>query len=54
MGVPQIIIIILYAVNLGITLAKHGESTESKYNFIGTFISTALMVGLLIWGGFFS
>lgn len=53
MGIPQIIIIVLYAMNLGINLVKHGEPLEGKHNVIVTLVSTIVIMGILKWGGFF-
>lgn len=30
----SILILVMYAANLGIHLAKHGEDKEGKYNFL--------------------
>lgn len=54
MGIPQIIIIIIYGLNLGINLAKNGEPRESNYSFGIALVATAIEAGLLYWGGFFS
>jgi len=54
MGMPQIILIILYCLSLGIAMSKHGQPEEGKYNFFYNLISTGIMIGLLIWGGFFN
>ena len=54
LGVPQILIIVLYTLGVGISLAKHGEMEESKkHNVVPTLIGTAIQVALLWWGGFF-
>ncbi len=53
MGVPQICYIVIIALGLGITLAKHGEPKEDKYNFFTSLIAAAIQIGLLILGGFF-
>ena len=50
---PQIILIILYAISLGIIITKHGEDKEGKHNFVVTLISNAVVLGILYWGGFF-
>ena len=49
---PQIAVIVLYALSLGITLAKHGEP-QSPYNFWTSLLGVAIAVGLLIAGGLF-
>lgn len=54
MGIPQILIIILFAINLGINIAKHGEDKEEKYNFWSTLIGTLIECFILYCGGFFS
>jgi amino acid transporter len=51
MQTPQIIVIVLTAVSLVVNLLKNGES--KKYNFVTALIDSAILIGLLIWGGFF-
>lgn len=53
MGIPQIIIVILYALNIGIELTRHGEPKQGNHNAFYTLIGTAISVGILWWGGFF-
>jgi len=53
MGAPQIILIALYALSLGLHLAKHGERHIGRYNFFITLISCTIEMLLLKWGGFF-
>lgn len=53
MGVPQITIIVLYALSLGVNLANHGEKREGKYNFWSSLIVCILLFTLLKSGGFF-
>lgn len=53
MGVPQLIVIVLYALSLGINMAYHGKPKEGKYSLPATIFSAAIMFTLLIWGGFF-
>ena len=53
MRAPQIILIILYALGLGIAMKEHGQYEYKKSNFFVSLLGTAIQVGLLIWGGFF-
>ena len=53
LGIPQIIICILYVINLGIYAIKHGEPRDGDYNFWVGLIATGINVALLKWGGFF-
>lgn len=53
MKAPQIIMIAIMAMSLGINLVKNGEIREDTYSFPISLVSTAVNVGLLIWGGFF-
>ena len=54
MGIPQIIIIVLFAMDLGLSLAKHGEDKEGKYNFWESLICVIINFFILYCGGFFS
>jgi hypothetical protein len=53
MGIPQIIFIILVGMSLLINLFNHDEPKNQRYNFFEAVFSNGIMVGLLIWGGFF-
>jgi hypothetical protein len=53
MGVPQIILCALYTLSLGIHLAKNGEPRTGNYGFFSSLFTVAVVIGLLIWGGFF-
>ena len=53
MGVPQIIIIVLYAITLLLSANNHGKSYKYNQNFWASLIGVAIVFGLLIWGGFF-
>lgn len=53
MGMPQILILAIYMLSLGNELAKHGDTKVIKYNFGGKLLVTMIVIGLLIWGGFF-
>ena len=50
---PQIMFIILISMRVGLNLAKHGESLNTKYSFPSALVHAAIMGGLLYWGGFF-
>lgn len=52
MGWPQITLIVLMALSLGVTLANHGKPRE-PYSFGIALVSTAIFWGLLYAGGFF-
>lgn len=54
MKAPQIIIIVWFALALGVALATHGKLKEGKNNVGYSIISAAIEIGLLYWGGFFS
>lgn len=52
---PQLSILCLAFMDLGISLAKDGESKkEQKYSFLRNLLGAAIMVSLLYAGGFFS
>lgn len=53
MGIPQIIIIVLYAITLLLSAYNHGKPHENNQNFWVSLIGTGIIFGLLIWGGFF-
>lgn len=54
MRIPQILIICLYMLDLGATLANHGKTELKEYNFGSRLVSCIIVIGLLVWGGFFS
>ena len=51
---PQIILVGLLLVELGMALAKHGEPRESNFSVWNSLISDAIILGLLWWGGFWA
>ena len=53
MGAPQIIVIIIYAMAIGIEATRHGQPKEGNHNVLTTLISVAINVAILWWGGFF-
>ena len=50
---PQITLIIITTLGLGIDIAQHGN-TRSESNFFITLLSTIILYFLLIVGGFFN
>lgn len=50
---PQITIIVLLSISLGIGLVQHGENKKGKESFWTTLIGALITVFLLIKGGFF-
>jgi len=53
MGFPQFILIVLIAFDLGAGFAKHGQEKTGKHNVWVDLTGSALLLGLLFWGGFF-
>ena len=53
MGIPQILIIILYGASLLCDANMHGKPKEGEHNFWVGLIGITLQTGLLWWGGFF-
>lgn len=53
MSTPQIIMIALLGMDVGIALSKHGQPRNANHSIFITLFSTAIFVGLLYWGGFF-
>jgi hypothetical protein len=53
MGLPQILLIALFALSLGTNLAHHGKERKGKDNVIYAMLSTLIIFSLLYWGGFF-
>ncbi|ENY8698221.1 hypothetical protein J4G23_00615 [Clostridioides difficile] len=54
LGIPQILVIIIYFMQLGVSLANNGKVKEMKISFGVSTISKLVIFGLLYWGGFFS
>lgn len=53
-GIPQVIVVVLYILSLGLTLGKHGQPRNDKYDFRVTLVTTSIMIALLYWGRFFT
>ena len=54
MNAPQIIMIVLIAINLVLELILNGEESRQKHCFARELIAKALFVALLYWGGFWN
>jgi hypothetical protein len=54
MGISQIIMVVLLALNLLFGAHLHGKERTGKYSFWVTSISVAIYMSLLITGGFFN
>lgn len=54
MGIPQIIIIALYAMSLGIAWSKHGSPKSGTENAWTSVIALIINMSILYWGGFFN
>lgn len=52
-GIPQIIIIAMYGLNVGVNLTRDGEPRDEKYSFVTSVFATLINVFLLWAGGFF-
>lgn len=51
---PQITLMVIYTVALGLSLALHGKKKEGTHNF-GLALLTYVLIGLLLYkGGFFT
>lgn len=52
MHAPQIVMIALYALGLGIAIEEHGKPKSGTHNVWITLVATALVAAILWWGGF--
>ena len=50
---PQIILVAMYLLGLGATLADHGKPKTGNNNFYISLIAYSITFFLLWWGGFF-
>lgn len=51
MNIWSIVVIVLYTLNLGVVLEKHGQ--QGKYNFWMSLLSFGINMFCLYMGGFF-
>lgn len=54
MGWPEYTYLALTVLGLGYVTAKHGQPKEDGYNVVTSLVTTAVVLFLLWWGGFFS
>lgn len=54
MGIPEAIILVLYAVELLGSVVNHGKTLSKKVNAYATALGVAIGVWLLWVGGFFA
>lgn len=52
MGIPQLLLLVMYTLSLGIALAENGKKRE--VNVLHSVIAYAITLTLLVWGGFFN
>ena len=52
--IPQIVMIVLFAMSLGISAATHGKPKDGNNSFFLSLLSVVIQVAILWWGGFFS
>jgi len=52
MKTPQIIVLVIYVINLLVSANRHGKP-RTPDNFWTDLVALIIMVGLLLWGGFF-
>ncbi|MGL4801907.1 MAG: hypothetical protein ACRC18_06550 [Cetobacterium sp.] len=50
---PQVAMIILLTLGVGINLSNHGEMRNDRYNFWTSMLGVAINVWILRAGGFF-
>jgi len=50
---PQLIIIMLWMLGLGIMMSKHGRPKKGNENAWAHLISIVITAAILCWGGFF-
>ena len=53
LGWPQLLVLALWLISLGLHIARHGEPMGLMYNGWFKVISIAVWTAVLAWGGFF-
>lgn len=54
MSAPQVVLVAVFALGVGIAIADHGKPKTGTNNAWATIIGTAITAALLWWGGFWS
>jgi hypothetical protein len=52
MNAPQIIVIVLLSLGVGISIARNGEDHEQPISFGWTLLRSVILAAILWWGGF--
>ena len=52
--IATIILLVIFILNLGIALAKHGEPKEGNYNFWTDLIAVIILIVLYYYAGLFN
>ena len=50
---PQLILILVFALDIGIGIAKHGQPKEGNHNVVTQILGAIIFLSLTYWGGFF-
>lgn len=53
MGWPQVTVIVLYGLSIGVSLALHGKPRTGRHNVGAALIGSAFVLAPLYFGGFF-
>lgn len=56
MGVPQILMIVLFSLNILVAILQHGklETTIRRHNAFSDILANAIIIAILYAGGFWS
>lgn len=52
--IPQIIMLSIWMISLGVNISKHGEERNSKYNAYHFIIAKMIIFAILYYGGFWN
>ena len=53
-GIPQILVLMLYLLSVGISIANHGKPKQGTESAVISAIAATIILALLYWGGFFT